>query len=223
LYTDYLDPVAAFDVAVPEQFLEDTLRCLFGCYRVAAEECRMYPVPEQRYLRPHMRRALFEWQWRAIAEGFPGMQCSVVPNNRESADHTEVVSGNVVITASAVEHRYKIARPAGFRETLARSNVRWLFPDLQILPPPDALLCSLLIHGPADPRTPAFADIVFPTPDNKGYAGNRICLFDRFPWVVESLTTFREEVVEPPAEPRLRDDVAESEGDDTQETGGDDQ
>jgi hypothetical protein len=149
--TELLDPLAVIDADMPSELLENGVRIVFQCYQLAAIDCAKFPQWEKRYLQPHARRAHIEWQMRELAGQYGDRKvvASVEPNCRESADHTEIVCGRVVLTFSAVDNRDRIIRQAEFRHTLARSSQRILYlgeeyqAAMDILPASDALLYAI--------------------------------------------------------------------------------
>jgi hypothetical protein len=133
------------------------------------------------------------------------------PNAAETQNHTEIICGNIVMTASAVRNRSEVVRHADFRLQLARDQRLWW---QEAEPSPEAKLFSMLLYGMADARTPAFADIAFLAQNGKSYVGGRICLFEeRFAELVAAKRSFTEEIVPDEVEPRLRDDIPKASDD----------
>jgi hypothetical protein len=202
-----LNPIAAFDESVPEEFQRDTLRCLLDNWSIGFDDCAKFPKPERHDLIGHYRRALFESQWRVLAEQYPDdLTAEAVLNRRGTYYHTQITCGSVRITASFVASPDAIVRRADFRRTLAEDNQRlmsWM-PRRKI--PKNAFLYAVLLYGPGDARRPGFVDFVFPRHDWTGYLG-RISLFDKFPDLVKSMVDFDVELVEDAAGPELRTDL----------------
>src|SRR5207237_1374675 len=155
---------AWFEESIPRQFQEDTLRCLFDSWWTAHEECRArFPESEHHDLVGHYRRALFEAQWRDVADDFkPEMEAVAEPNQIGSYFHTVITCGRIKITASAVDKPERIVRPADFRDTLAEDNQKFFSFMPRHKVPKDGWLYALLLYGPGDHKYPGFADIVFP-------------------------------------------------------------
>jgi hypothetical protein len=149
---------------------------------------------------------MFEAQWRELAGAYNELKATAEVNEGRNCFHTEIACGCIVLTESAVKDRWEVVRHADFRQTLA-SNQRLLFRELEPEATDEWKLYAILLHGQADPRIPAFADIVFPTRDCKGYAAPRIRLFDEFAEVVLAKTSFAEEIIPDEITPVLRNDV----------------
>jgi hypothetical protein len=202
------NPLDVFRSAVSDEFMRDSIRCLKDCYKRAYEECRRYPAEVAHDLRPMLRRAEFEDQWRFVVERH-GISCSFQPNAAKNCYHTLVLYGRVMLTASYVDHWVGTVRTAIFRNTYARANEGYLFPELVPLPPmPDAPLYALLVHdgAPGVLDRPCSAQVVFPDPDGK--IVGRIDLVKRFPDLFVSDES-SEEVVDDSLDIELRDDLEE--------------
>ncbi|GIK17522.1 MAG: hypothetical protein BroJett003_24860 [Planctomycetota bacterium] len=215
------DPVSLFCEQVSESFLEDVVRCFVTTWRDADQKAReWFPEPERHDLQPHLRRAMLECELRGVATRH-GLSASSTKNSKGTASFTQVVSGRVIITASAVPEPNDIVRHAEFRFTFARSNQLSLFgePAPAI---PDSPLYALILHGPGATETdesgkvvrstakPGFVDVVFPapiagTPDKIEYVGGRLRLLERYANVLTEGRVAKAEVVEFIAEPKLRE------------------
>jgi hypothetical protein len=199
------DPVNTFREAIPEDFLENSLRLLFDVHVQAYTECLRFPRYERRDIRAHHRRALFEWRWRELAQGYRDLLAIPVPNSKVSAFHTEVSCGSIILVESHVANQSTIVRSAEFRESLTM-RYQPLFEEQNKEPEKESLF-AILIHGAADERTPAFAHIVFPLRDEDAYHDRRIDLFDWFAGMVAARRSFQEELIADNLEPELREDV----------------
>jgi hypothetical protein len=202
------DPVKVYQDGLPHDFLEDTVRLLYDCYTQAYQETKKFPKAERHDVRSHYRRALIEWQWREIATKYKedGLNAAPIPNSIESAFHTEIRADGIVLVQAYIETRTATVRPAVHRETLTMES-RPLFDEME--PVRDAGLFAILVHGPADPRAPGFANIIFPLRDSRRYHDARIDLLASFPEVVASKTSFQEELIADEIEPELRKDIPE--------------
>lgn len=199
-----LNLVRIFDRSVPNRFVQETLRCLYSAYRDADAQCRQdFPMPEAHDLRGHLRRAMFERNWRTLATRYLDLSASAVRNHRRTSYYTQIVSGCVVLTESAVETPEAMVRKAVFRQTLARS-AQMVMPFVEHdLPAPDALLYAILLHGPADESTssPGFVHIAFPSKDCSTYL-DRIDLLKRYPNIAAEVRTDVPEIIDD--EPEIR-------------------
>lgn len=183
-----------FLAAYSDDFLRDALRVLAGSYRGAHADCRMqYPPPEAHDLYPIVRRAMVEYQMRALAEDYPEVSASAELNHGGTSYYTLLSSGNVFLTAHAVEQPNKTVRKAMYRETYARASQPNLFDE----PPEEGtILYGILLHGPdaLNKTRPEFAHIAFPNKDCSDYLA-RINLYERFPGLVGELWSFEEEEI----------------------------
>jgi hypothetical protein len=183
-----------FLAAYSDYFLQDALRILATSYRGAHADCRVqFPAPEAHDLYPIMRRAMIEYQIRELAKSYPEISASAQPNHGGTSYYTLLSSGNVFLTANAVDHPNKTVRKAMFRETYARASQPNLFGE----PPEEGtILYGILLHGPDElnKTRPEFAHIAFPNKDCSDYVG-RVDLFGRFPGLVSELWSVDEEVI----------------------------
>lgn len=182
-----------FDNA-PLELFERVLRALFAAHRLAHEETvPFYESTELTNLQPYVRRAKVESFIREAAAMVPGVTSRVARSS--SWNHTEILSGRVIITAHAVPSPCAMVEPADFRVTLAQSSqdVLWHLPQDE--PAQDTPLYCVLLHSTSSWVTkddqerfghlPGSVYLAIPAPDLKYYV-REINLFDRFPQVVES-------------------------------------
>lgn len=150
-----------FFAEYPRALLRDVTSMLLYTYPSSHDDCRTGRAePEVRDLYPHMRRAAIEGQLKQIAREH-GIIATTESNSKNSQNYTLLSSGGVLLTASAVDQPDKIARPAVYRETYARTGELKLFGEE---PPTSDTLYGILQHGP-DPLNRAqlgFAYVVFP-------------------------------------------------------------
>ena len=215
----------SYEAGIKREFLEaysddvqqDILRLLANCYESAHQDCRLnHARPEAHDLYPHKRRAVIEGQLRELAGGYPEITAAAELNSKGTSFYTLLASGNVLLTANAVEHPNVIIRRAAYRETYARAAQLKLFGDGKQPPgqqPLDGfLLYAILLHGP-DPLNearPGFVHIVFPDEDCTQYV-TRINLFDRHASLVSELFPIEEEAVLGEPDIRLRPSAKEHE------------
>ena len=173
-----------FDSSISNDFLRDTLHCLFAAYQEAWLYCQSsFPPSEAHDLYPVERRARFERSWREVAL-LHGLDAQAIVNKSRNAWHTEVRSGAVVLTAAAAPTPNTIIRRAEYRRTLARSNQGYLFgpPFGPKEPEPGDRLYGIVLHGPDGVfrNRPGFVEVVFPDPSLTTYVG-RVNLLARYP------------------------------------------
>lgn len=197
-----------FFEAFPEEFLRNLLRLISEVYVEAYEECQSsYPIPEAHDLRSHMRRAKLEYQVRELVRNFPDIVAEVEKNKKKTSFYTKLKNKRVVLTISAVNHPNTIVRRAEFRETYARNAQLSLF-DPEPVPPPDALLYAILLHGPdsLEPSRPGFINVVFPNKNCKAYVGS-IDLMLKFNTLTTEIWSVKEEIVKDELSIKLREDA----------------
>jgi hypothetical protein len=206
---DFRDPASLVRENVPSQALDDFASGIVEIYGVKGKH-QIFPDPQMHDAWPIMRRGLIEAKFAKIASAYPALKFSNRKNPAGTSYYVRIDVGPVVIVESKVESPDDIPRPAVHREELAQYNVTYL-PGMEDLAPPtspDAKLCAMIIHGPDPMETdrPAFIDMVFPTPDGKGYLGERLHLL---PPIDEprSAPSSEEEKVEDDLEIGFRDDI----------------
>ena len=170
-----------FESSVSKQVLEALIRCLFGAYRTAFEECAGFPAQEAHDLRPYYRWIQLRSDLRGVADRFAGVQATPEPY------HTLLTIGRILLTASPVDGPGELVRRSNYRTTYANSSQLELF-EKNEPPPDDAQFYAILIHGqdPNEPRQPLFAQIAFPDKNLDSYV-HKIDLFSRFQSLVDSL------------------------------------
>lgn len=178
---------------LPEAFLRQTLRAVFAAHAVSWEDAKAgYARAEALNLQPYMKRAKLEGYLRDVADQFPGVD-SIVCKSSDTGwwFHTEIRSGPVILTESAVPSPCALVDKADFRVSLAKSNWLTLFPDERVAE--DAPLYAVLLHSKSrwlteDDRKkyehlPGSAYLAFPAAGLNEYV-HEINLFERFPDVV---------------------------------------
>lgn len=197
-------PIPMFDECAPVEFQRDTLRCLLQDYKAAYDGCRQdFDAPEAHDLRGHVRRAMFDRDWRTLARRY-GAHATAETNAGNNCYHTRIVMGRAILTSSMVDAPTTLPRQASFRETYARTRQLTLF-GTDAPPPIDAPLYAILVHGPGpdDPSRPAFAFIGFPSPDCNEWV-DKIDLFGRFHELLAPASQVEAETIEDIIQPQLR-------------------
>jgi hypothetical protein len=208
---------------MPHPFLGEALRGLFKAYDESAQYCRQFDESEELNLRPFHRRALFERNFRAAANGFPERVSAkaIRFQNKGFWFHTKVVAGRVGMTQCAAGEPEAVVRPANYRRYYAGShNQIWLIPDAN----PDAdldgkMLYAIFTYGRSNeaPVRPGFAEIRFPSATLSTDLPGTIDLFAEFPEIVEEMTVgtpweFGAQTPDLTVEPELLDDAQEDVG-----------
>lgn len=168
---------------VPEPVILDSARCVLGSYDEAFRYCRdNFPGPEAHDLYPIIRRAMLERNLRARLSRYHATISTPELNAIGNCYHTELRSGRVVLTVSAVEAQGVIVRDAEFRKTLAQNPQGELFNKPEP-PPEDAFLYAILLHGPLGGgmlSSPGFIRVAFPDQYCESYVDS-FNLLDVFP------------------------------------------
>jgi hypothetical protein len=201
---------ALFFEYIPPELIEDLMRLTAAEYRTAYDECKMfYPLEEAHDLRPHVRRAKIESKAREIANSYSGISATVEPNINNTAYHTLIRSGPVLLTINHVNQPSEMVRSALFRDTLARdAQLSFLTPYKP--PAADAPLFAILRHGSSKrtPRRPDFMLVGFPDADCSYYVCEvDLFLIPRFRDLANRLWPAKIEVVQDELDLRLRQDA----------------
>lgn len=160
-----------------------------------------FSLHEAKNLLPHYQRAMVESSLRKTAQEF-GLETLVGKNTNKNTNYTKVISGKLVITASAVQSSDTKVRKAIFRSQLAEAPHKQLalFKDEheQKAIDGDSYYC-IILHPVAtwdSERQSDFINLAFPSRDCKSY----ICNIDlkRFLSVYSG---------EPPAEEYIKDEA----------------
>lgn len=164
-----------FDLAVrdlPRSFVRDMQRLLPQVYREAHARSFTDPAwdePEGHDVCGHVRRALTEKAFRKSAQS-AGLHAHPYKNPGLTSFYTLVRAGNLLLTQSAIQFEWQMARPAMFRSQHAAVNrilMQPVIPGLGIETPnldDGEDVYSILFHGPQlrNPRELGFAVIGFP-------------------------------------------------------------
>ena len=183
-----------FFAEVPEAFCRGLLRAVFAARRMAWDHCQSeFPQEESDNVRPWYARGKIESLMREASALHGGMSARVVKASKSPWNHTEVLSGRVLLTAAGVQQPCGPVNKAEFRLGLARTNQYSLFdydageeqPSLYAL-----LLCTPFHALTRDEAQmfgylPGSAYIAFPAADLESYV-HEISLFDKYPDIVES-------------------------------------
>lgn len=166
-----------FNESVPRGIQEALIKCLFGAYKTAFDDCTKFPDVEARDIRP-----LYRWtQIRSDLRGLPARFSGVLATAERY--HTRVTSGHIILTAHSVEASDELPRDAEYRREYACTSQldMWGATDSEFI-------YAILAHAPdpKDHRQPGFASILFP---DKNYDGvvHSIDLFRKFESLVASL------------------------------------
>jgi hypothetical protein len=112
------------------------------------------------------RRAYVEDGLHSLAKRFKLRNPEPRLNHAKNSFHVELISGQTVLTASAVAAPNEMVREALFRNTLARARQRKLFKqDEDDAPLPGSPLYGIVLYGPpekGDQRFPGFVTVAFP-------------------------------------------------------------
>src|SRR5205823_4663881 len=124
------------------------------------------------------RRLLFEQEWRNVANNYnPKIKATVELNGTNSAWHTCVTRGAVILTESHVSEIGSLPPFANFRKQLAKPK-RGLYDAQEQKRPPGSRVYGILQYMIDDNRRlPIAADIVFPDYEYKELFEQRIKLF----------------------------------------------
>jgi hypothetical protein len=186
---------------VPEQFLQRTVRMVFASHKQAWDETKArFAATEADNLRGHYRRGIVEGGLREVADLHvdDGLTHRVVKAEGTNWNHTEILAGPVLITATTVQTPCGPVDKAEFRKGLAKSNTESLFEEPASLFEDDVLsrhLFVMLLHSryrSALPERqakyahlPGSAYLAFPAADLNSYL-HEVNLFDRYPDIVAS-------------------------------------
>ena len=192
---------ALFFQHVPEQFLQRVIRMVFASHRQAWDETKSrFAETEAENLRGQYRRGIVEGGLRDVADLHveDGFTHRVVRAEGTNWNHTEVLVGPVLLTATTAQTPCGPVEKADFRKGLAKSNNDALFDDPASLFEDDGSdrhLFAMLLHSryrSALPdrqakyaHLPGSAYLAFPAADLNSYV-LEINLFDRYPEVVAS-------------------------------------
>lgn len=144
---------------------------------------------------PHVRRADIENALSLLGAKFKGVKVGKKPNAINTAWHTEVYSGSVVLTQSKTEGPDVDIRPAEFRTSLA-ADCRMNMPWAQTKDPDEDadVLWACVVHGPSDkPNVPAYIKIVFPLPDGSWQTSITLPVAQRREVISEAVARIRRE------------------------------
>ncbi len=174
---------------------EALIKCLFGAYKTAFDDCAAkFPKEEARDICP-----LYRWtQIRSDLRGLPARFSGVLATAERY--HTRVTSGHIILTAHSVETSDELPRDAEYRREYACTSQldMWGSTDSEFI-------YAILAHAPdpKDHRQPDFASILFP---DKAYNGvvHSINLFRKFESLVSSLRIplVEAEQIQPAVQPK---------------------
>jgi hypothetical protein len=166
----------ALVAALPFGFLNKLKEAQPNIYQEAFHATHSDPLlesPEAEYLTPHLRRAIFETNFRKSAID-SGLTAAAQYNNRKTAQYTVVRAGNFIVTASYVNERSSRVRNALFRSDLSALNTLLSQMTLQPFDTPEMVgyregsIYCILLHGPdpLDKTVPGFMQWAVPDQHN---------------------------------------------------------
>lgn len=182
---------------LPSPFLRGMLKAVFVGRRLAYELCQAEFAPaEADNVRGYCARGKIEGLMRDVADRH-NLESEVLKQPGQPWNHTEIRSGQVVLTASAVPTPLAMVEPAEYRRGLAETGQSRLalFDEADV--PSDASLYVIVIHSPYQWATederrefaflPGSAHLVFPASDMECYVHN-VDLFEMYPDIVREHT-----------------------------------
>ena len=191
----HADLSAMIDTHLSDDLLRRALRAVFQAKKVAHERCaaEFHSPSDAENVRPFYARGKLQELMREIVTPVPGVVAKTVKSDGGFWNHTEIVSGPVIMTAHSVQAPCGLVEGTDYQLSLARKQDA-LFGEDQASE--NARLYALLLHSPFRGRNdveqrefafmPGSVYLAFPAPDIKHY-GHRIDLFAKFPDVVERL------------------------------------
>ena len=164
---------------IPIQFLKSMVyETLPEAYKQARQlTYSNYAKPEAKVMLPYNRRAKAEELFRAKAMGFPEMRVRVKDNFARNTYYTQVESGRILMTISAVNTPKDMVTAARL-ETLARAShiQRGLFgpTDEELEVDNGNAYYAILLHSKVsgDDDSEYFARLAFPSGDCRRYVAN---------------------------------------------------
>lgn len=183
--------------ATPKSLWPRLVKATFHAYKRAHDVCEAeYQKPEQKLMLGFSRRAKLEEYLRDVARMEPGVEAAHVRGAGHPWDHTELRSGNVVLTAKAVDKPGAMVDMADYRTTLAEENPLQLFEEPGKRSAGGSTLYAILLHSPshwvaredrlAYGHLPGSLHVAFPSSSAKHYL-HTVDLFERFSPVVEQM------------------------------------
>lgn len=165
---------------IPIEFLStivyETLPEAYKKARVITEN--YYASPEAKVILPYNRRAKAEEYFRDAARKFPELEVSVRKNDARNSFYTQIRSGRIVMTISAVNTPNEFVAAARFRETLAKASFiqRGLFgpTEEELERPLNGVYYAIILHSKVsgDNDDFYFAQLAFPSRNCKSYVQN---------------------------------------------------
>ncbi len=189
------DLSALIDAHLPDDLLKRALRAVFQAKKVAYDHCaaEFLSPADGENVRPFYARGKLQELMREIATPVPDVTATTVKSDGSFWNHTEIVSGPVVMTAHSVRTPCGLVEGTDYQLSLA-SDQDALFGDDE--PSEDARLYALLLHSPFQGRNaaeqrefafmPGSVYVAFPAPGIKYYV-RYINLFERFPAVIDQM------------------------------------
>lgn len=212
-------PRAFFNYYVTPEVQEELVRIIFRGYRHSFDELLQASYKDEQIhdLYPYARRTKIDGYLGQLSSRFPEVSTRIQLNKARNSHHTLVILGNIICTASAVEYPTDLPREAIFRNIYAGSQIEFdikedenILKILNDLPPPDARLYALIIHGPVNTSVrnlPGFIRIAFPGRHYFTRLDDDIDLYAKYKDVTEEMSREGTEVIEDKVEVKLIENV----------------
>lgn len=183
------------DAHLPDDLLKRALRAVFQAKKVAYDHCaaEFLSPADAENVRPFYARGKIQELLREIVGPVPGVEATTVKSDGTFWNHTEILSGPVVMTAHAVQAPCGLVDGSDYQLSLACGQDA-LFGSEE--PSADARLYALLLHSPFRGRNdteqrefaylPGSVYVAFPASGITYYV-RHINLFERFPDVIDQM------------------------------------
>jgi hypothetical protein len=191
----HADLSALIDAHLSDDLLKRALRAVFQAKKVAYDHCaaEFLSPSDAENVRPFYARGKIQELMREIVTPVASVEAQTVKSDGSFWNHTEIVSGPVIMTAHSVQTPCGLVAGTDYQLSLA-SDQDALFGDDE--PSEHARVYALLLHSPFRGRNdaeqrefaylPGSVYVAFPAPGIKYYV-HHVNLFTRFPDVIERL------------------------------------
>jgi hypothetical protein len=181
----------------PRPVVRDLTRSVFVGRKRAWDHCsEAFAAPEADNVRPFYGRGVIEGLMRGVAERHGQIVPEVLRQQGQPWNHTELISGPVVMTAASVQRPLDLVDPADYRRSLA-GNPQTQFEPFEEAAPENGRLYVILLHSRSYWTTieerrdfgflPGSVYLAYPTAELESYR-HWVNLFDEFPAVVKDHT-----------------------------------
>ena len=173
-----------YDLVLQDVPIDFLMQFVFDRLPAAYKEARKisnasFAAPEAKVILPYNRRAKAEEYFRMTAKSYSEMNVTIEKNFAKNNSFTQIRSGRIVMTISAVNTPRELVGGARFRETLAQDpNVQYdLFipvSEQQVPPPTGDAYYAIFLHSKVSEKDDNyyFAQLAFPSKDCKRYVAN---------------------------------------------------